>query len=290
MCDKVTVLKDGETVKTFNVGEITEKELVKNMVGREMKDYYNRKKHTRGEETLRVEHLSKEGQFEDISFNAYAGEILGFAGLIGSGRTEVMETIFGARHQDAGQVFVNGKLTQFSASAQANDCGLGMVTEDRRRTGLLLDASVLKNMVLPSLVNHKKRCGFINFPWEKEVCFDYIKKLGIKTPDEKTIIKSLSGGNQQKVILAKWLIAQTKILILDEPTRGIDVKAKSEFYALMNEFVAQGGTIVMVSSELPEILGISDRILVMSEGRLAGELTYHEATEEKVMELASLNV
>ena len=290
MCDKVTVLKDGETVKTFNVGEITEKELVKNMVGREMKDYYNRKKHTRGEETLRVEHLSKEGQFEDISFNAYAGEILGFAGLIGSGRTEVMETIFGARHQDAGQVFVNGELTQFSSSAQAIDCGLGMVTEDRRRTGLLLDASVLKNMVLPSLVNHKKRGGFINFPWEKEVCFDYIKKLGIKTPDEKTIIKSLSGGNQQKVILAKWLIAQTKILILDEPTRGIDVKAKSEFYALMNEFVAQGGTIVMVSSELPEILGISDRILVMSEGRLAGELSYHEATEEKVMELASLNV
>jgi ABC-type sugar transport system ATPase subunit len=290
VCDKVTVLKDGETVKTFKVCEITEKELVKNMVGREMKDYYNRKPHKRGNETLRIEHLSREGQFEDISFTAYAGEILGVAGLIGSGRTEVMEAIFGTRHLDAGQIFINGELVHFTSSAQAINCGLGMVTEDRRRTGLLLDASVLKNMVLPSLVQHMKRGGLINTSWEQEVCTDYIKKLGIKTPNEKTIIKSLSGGNQQKVILAKWLVAQTKILILDEPTRGIDVMAKSEFYALMNEFVAQGGTIIMVSSELPEILGISDRILVMSEGRLAGELSYQEATEEKVMELASLNM
>ena len=268
--------------------DVDEKTLVTSMVGREMKDYYNRQKHTPGKELLRVEHLSRDGEFSDISFAVHAGEILGISGLIGAGRTEVMETIFGARKPTSGKIFVEGKERAFTSPKQAIDAKIGMVTEDRRRTGLMLNAMIKDNTVLPSLPAHHKKFGILDLKWETESSKKYVDKLAVKTPGIYTVISTLSGGNQQKVILAKWLLANSKILILDEPTRGIDVNAKSEFYGLMNEFVAQGGAIVMVSSELPEIIGISDRILVMCEGHVSGELDYTEATEEKIMAFASV--
>jgi ABC-type sugar transport system ATPase subunit len=286
---RVTVMRDGCKVDTFLVNEVTERKLVTSMVGREMKDYYNRENHTRGREMLRVEGLTRSGEFRDVSFTAYAGEILGISGLIGAGRTEVMETIFGARQADSGAIFVRGQKTSFKNPMEAINAKIGMVTEDRRRTGLMLNAKVRDNLVLPSLVLNHKKFGLLDFKWEELISEDYVQKLKVKTPGINAYIANLSGGNQQKVILAKWLIANSQIMILDEPTRGIDVNAKSEFYALMNAFVAGGGCIIMVSSELPEILGISDRIMVMREGRVNGELSWQEATEEKVMELASIS-
>jgi ABC-type sugar transport system ATPase subunit len=289
IADRVTVLRDGCRVKELVIKETTEKEIVANMVGREIKDYYMHTIHTRGREMLRVEGLSVKGVFEGISFTAYAGEILGFYGLVGAGRTEVMETVFGARQRSAGKVLVEGRQTHFASPKDAIAAKIGFVTEDRRRTGLMLTAMLKDNTVLPSLRAHQRRFGFLDFKWEAGVTDEYVNKLKIKTPAITTFISTLSGGNQQKVILAKWLIANSDIMILDEPTRGIDVNAKAEFYALMDDYVLRGGCIVCVSSELPEMLGISDRILVMREGKLTGELSRQEATEQNVIELASLH-
>lgn len=287
MCDRATVLMDGTFVCTKMVKDTNEKELVASMVGREIGDYYNRQVHTRGREMLRVEGLSRDKEFENVSFTAYAGEILGVYGLIGAGRTETMETVFGAREAREGKVFVKGEEVHFSSPLDAIAKRIGMVTEDRRRTGLMLQKSVKDNAVLPSIPMHKRKFGFANPAWEKEATLDIKKKLMVKTPSIETTIGSLSGGNQQKVILGKWLLADSEILILDEPTRGIDVNAKSEFYALMNEFVANGGAIVMISSEMPEVIGISDRIIVMHEGKVTGELTGDAINEHNIIMLAN---
>jgi len=288
MCDRATVLRDGQKIITFMVKDTSESELVANMVGRKIGDYYNRQVHTRGKEMLRVEGLNRKGEFSDVSFAAYQGEILGFSGLVGAGRTEVMETIFAARKAESGKVFVNGKEVRFRGPKDAIENKIGLVTEDRRRTGLMLKATIKKNMVLPSLTKNMLKLGFVNRKWEDKTASEMVKKLNVKTPSTETVIGNLSGGNQQKVILAKWLIADSDILILDEPTRGIDVNAKSEFYALMNDFVAKGGCIIMVSSEMPEIIGISDRVLVMREGRISGELRADELSEQRIIELASI--
>ena len=288
MCDRATVLRDGQKIVTFMVKDTSESELVANMVGRKIGDYYNRQVHTRGKEMLRVEGLNRKGEFSDVSFTAYQGEILGFSGLVGAGRTEVMETIFAARKAESGKVFVNGKEVRFRGPKDAIESKIGLVTEDRRRTGLMLKATIKKNMVLPSLTKNMLKLGFVNRKWEDKTASEMVKKLNVKTPSTETVIGNLSGGNQQKVILAKWLIADSDILILDEPTRGIDVNAKSEFYALMNDFVAKGGCIIMVSSEMPEIIGISDRVLVMREGRISGELRADELSEQRIIELASI--
>lgn len=287
MCDRATVLMDGRFVTTKMVKDTNEAELVASMVGREIGDYYKRKVHTRGQEMVRVEHLTRRKEFEDVTFTAYAGEILGVYGLIGAGRTETLETVFGARKPDSGKIFIRGKEVHYTSPRDAIADRIGMVTEDRRRTGLMLAKSVRDNIVLPSLPMHKKKLGFANPPWEKEVAEEMKKKLMIKTPSIDTIIGNLSGGNQQKVILGKWLIANVDILILDEPTRGIDVNAKSEFYALMNEFVAAGGCIIMISSEMPEVIGISDRIIVLHEGHLRGELTGADMNEQEIIKLAN---
>ena len=289
MCNRATVLRDGQKIVTKLIGETSESDLVANMVGRKIGDYYNRQVHTRGKEMLRVEGLSRPGEFKQISFTAYAGEILGIAGLVGAGRTEVMETVFGARKASAGKVFVEGKEVKFNSPLDAINSRIGLVTEDRRRTGLMLQASVKHNMVLPSLKKHSRKLNFVNTSWEAETAKTMVEKLRVKTPSADTIIGNLSGGNQQKVILAKWLVADTDIMILDEPTRGIDVNAKSEFYALMNDFVAKGGCIIMVSSEMPEIIGISDRVLVMREGRISGELTAKDINEASIIDLASIH-
>ncbi len=287
MCDRATVLRDGCKVRTDAIADITERELVSSMVGREIKDYFIHTSCPRGAEMLRVEGLSRGREFSDISFTAYAGEILGIAGLVGAGRTEVMETIFGARRAESGQVYVEGRPVHFKSPRDAIAHKIGLVTEDRRTTGLMLGAMVKDNIVLPSLIYHHKSLGVLDARWEKEVAREYVEKLRVKTPGIDALVQNLSGGNQQKIILAKWLIAESQILILDEPTRGIDVNAKSEFYALMSDFVAKGGCIVMVSSELPEVIGISDRVLVMREGQISGELRREEANEQSIIELAS---
>ena len=234
ICDRATVLRDGCFVRTDLIKDITEHELVASMVGREIDDYFVHTEHTRGEETLRVEGLSHGREFKNVSFTAYKGEILGIAGLVGAGRTETMETIFGARHADSGKVFVRGKEVHFKSPKDAIANKIGMVTEDRRTTGLMLKAMIKDNEVLPSLIYHMKSLGFADQKWIDSVSREYVGKLRVKTPSVETIIGNLSGGNQQKVVLAKWLIAQSEILILDEPTRGIDVNAKSEFYTLMS--------------------------------------------------------
>lgn len=285
---RVTVLRDGCKVDTMQVKEVTEKEIVSRMVGREIGDYYHKKEHKKGKEMLRVENLSKQGVFSEISFCAYAGEIVGFSGLVGAGRTEVMEAIFGATGYDEGKVYLEGKEVLFRTPKEAIQNKIGLVTEDRRRTGLLLKKKIQENIVLPSLTKHQKKLGFLNKAWEVASSTQYMEKLKIKAPGIDTVVGTLSGGNQQKVILAKWLVADSKILILDEPTRGIDVNARSEFYTLMNDFVEQGGAIIMISSEMPEILGVSDRIIVMREGRISGELSREEATEQRVIHMASI--
>lgn len=287
VCDRATVLMDGCHVKTEMVKESSEAELVASMVGREIGDYYNRQEHTRGKEMVRIESLTRKKEFKDISFTAYAGEILGIYGLIGAGRTETMETIFGARVKDGGKVFIRGKEVNFKTPGDAIARRVGMVTEDRRLTGLMLGKSVKDNIVLPSIPMHKKRFGFANKPWEAQAAEQMKTKLMIKTPSIETIIGNLSGGNQQKAILGKWLIADSDILILDEPTRGIDVNAKSEFYVLMNDFVAKGGCIIMISSEMTEVIGISDRVLVMHEGSLKGEVTGADINEQSIIKLAN---
>lgn len=287
ICDRATVLRDGKKIITKMVKDTTESELVANMVGRDIGDYYKRKKHARGKEMLRVEGLTRKNEFYDISFTAYAGEILSFAGLVGAGRTEVMETIFGARRADSGKIYVNGKEVAFRSPKDAINTGIGMVTEDRRRTGLMLRTTVKKNLVLPSLPRNSRKFGFLNENWEEETAKEMIKKLSVKTPSTEAIIGNLSGGNQQKVLLARWLVAHSDILILDEPTRGIDVNAKSEFYSLMNDFLDKGGCIIIVSSEMPEVIGISDRVLVMREGRISGELTGADINENNIISLAS---
>lgn len=287
ICDRASVLRDGHKIITKMVKDTTESELVANMVGRDIGDYYIHKKHTRGKEKIRVEGLTRKNEFSDISFTAYAGEILSFAGLVGAGRTEVMETIFGARKADSGKIFVNGKEVVFRSPKDAIDAGLGMVTEDRRRTGLMLRTTVKKNIALPSLRMNCRKFGFLNNKWEDDVAEDMVQKLSVKTPSTETIIGNLSGGNQQKVLLARWMVAHSDILILDEPTRGIDVNAKSEFYSLMNDFLDKGGCIIIVSSEMPEVIGISDRVLVMREGHISGELSGEDINEHNIIRLAS---
>ncbi len=287
ICERVTVLRDGCKVDTMMVKDVTEKQIVASMVGREMGDYYNKHEHTRGKEMLRVENLTQKGVFENISFTAYAGEIVGFSGLVGAGRTEVMEAIFGATHIDSGKIYLEGEEVHFNTPKDAINAQVGLVTEDRRRTGLLLKKKIKENISLPSLPSHKNSIGFVDTRWETDVAEEYMKKLKIKAPNIDTILSTLSGGNQQKVILSKWLVANSKVLILDEPTRGIDVNARSEFYTLMNDFVEAGGAIIMISSELPEVLGVSDRVIVMRGGKITGELSREEATEQSIMALAS---
>jgi len=288
ICDRVTVLRDGRKVATMMVADVTQAEIVTSMVGRKMGDYYHKRAHTRGKEMLRVENLTRAGVFSDVSFTAYAGEILGFSGLVGAGRTEVMESVFGVTETGAGKIFVEGEEVKFTEPKQAISKNIGFVTEDRRRTGLLLQKNIVENTSLPSLPFRQKRLGFVNRRWEKEAAGKFMEKLRIKAPGMYTILSTLSGGNQQKVILGKWMAADSKILILDEPTRGIDVNARSEFYTLMNDFVESGGAIVMISSEMPEVIGVADRVLVMREGRISGELTGEQITEHNIIKLASI--
>ncbi len=288
ICDRVTIMRDGCKVAEKLTSESNEQEIVASMIGRSnLTDYYNRHAHPIGEEVFRVEHLSIDKKVEDVSFHLNKGEILGFYGLVGAGRTETMEAIFGATKMDSGVMYLHGNEVTFSKPAAAIASKVGFVTEDRRRTGLLLEKPISENIGLPSLPAHAHH-GIVNIRWEEEISKEYKEKLDIKTPSISTITSTLSGGNQQKIILAKWLAADSEVLILDEPTRGIDVNAKSEFYALMYDFVENGGSIIMISSEMPEIIGIADRVYVMREGKISGELMADELSESSLIERASI--
>lgn len=280
ICDRITVMRDGRTVDTKPIPETNFDEVVKKMVGRELTERYPARNPSPGEVVLEVEHATRKGSFEDVSFSVHQGEIVGFSGLMGSGRTEIMRALFGLDRLDQGEVRMFGKKVEIRKPVDAVNHGIGFITEDRKDEGLVLDFSVRDNMVLPSISGFTKK-GIISTQSEKVFVDALIKRLQIKTHSAETAAGNLSGGNQQKVVIAKWIGIGPKLLILDEPTRGVDVGAKREIYQLMNELTGHGVAIIMVSSELPEVLGMSDRIVVVHEGRITGELTKAEATQEK---------
>ncbi len=286
--DKITVIKDGEMVKTLNVNDTNEDELISLMVGREITKFFNKKEHVTNQEVLEVKELCKKNCYKNISFSLKKGEVLGISGLVGSGRTEVLLSIFGAMQYDSGEVLLHDKVVKFKNPAQAIKHKLGLVPENRKTQGVLIDETVMNNITLPNLRNNLKGI-FLNKPWEKKVSARFIKNLNIKTPSSDTLVKNLSGGNQQKISLAKWLAANIDILLLDEPTHGIDVNAKSEIYSLINEYTVNGGSVILVSSELPEILGICDRVVVMRLGEVSKILPINECDEETIMKFSSIS-
>lgn len=297
IADSVTVLRDGQTICTLStaVGEITEAALVKHMVGREIDNIYPKREHQRSTEVvLEVKNWTaynpKLGRniLQDIDFHLKKGEIVGFAGLMGSGRTELALSIFGNPdgYRRTGQLFIKGNPQMFHHPHQAIEAGLAYVSEDRKGDGLILTQDVKQNLTLANLQAISSR-GVVDQNAEIKVANEYRTSLNIKTPSIEQKVSNLSGGNQQKVSLGKWLFVQPDVLILDEPTRGIDVGAKYEIYTIMNRLVKQGMSIIMISSELPEVLGMSDRVYVVSAGRITGELPIEEATQEKIMFLAT---
>lgn len=282
ICDQVTVMRDGHYIGTEYIANTTMDHLVKMMVGREIKDRFPKVKVTLGEEKLTVNGLTQKGKLHDISLSVRAGEIVGIAGLMGAGRTELAKALFGVTLIDRGTISINGKPVSIHKPIDAIHAGIGLITEDRKDEGLLLPLSVNDNLALPNL-KILSSFGFMNRSKERELSDSMIKKLLIKTPNSEQKVGSLSGGNQQKVVIGKWLATNPQVLILDEPTRGVDIGAKKEIYDLMNELVSQGVAILMISSELPEVLGMSDRILVMHEGKISGEFTQEDASQEKIM-------
>ncbi len=285
ICDRGTVLRDGEFISTVPLSEVKEDDIIRLMVGRTLDQQYPKAPARRGEEALRVEGLSRNGVLHDIRFTAYTGEILGIAGLVGAGRTELVRAIFGADPIDAGHVFVFGRKLAVKSPQIAIRAGVGLLPEDRKQQGLVLMLSVLHNMSMASLERLTTRL-LLRLGDEQKQARNFIEKLRIITPGFKQQVQYLSGGNQQKVVLAKWLASRSKVLIFDEPTRGIDVGAKVEVYNLMNSLTESGVAVIMVSSEMPELLGMSDRILVMHKGRLAAQLDRREATQEKILAAA----
>lgn len=286
ICDRITIMRDGKTVDTKAIPETNFHEVVKKMVGRELTDRYPERTPSTGDIVLEVKQATKKGQFQDISFSVKAGEIVGVAGLMGAGRTEMMRSLFGLDPLDQGEIWVHGKKAVIKKPSDAVKLGIGFITEDRKDEGLMLDASIRENIGLPNLKSFSPK-GLIDKKNEQDFVDLLIKRLMIKTASSDISARSLSGGNQQKVVIAKWIGIQPKVLILDEPTRGVDVGAKREIYQLMNELTDRGVAILMVSSELPEILGMSDRVLVIHEGTISGELDKTEATQERIMTLAT---
>jgi ribose transport system ATP-binding protein len=284
--DRVTVMRDGAYIATENVADVNRERIIKMMVGRELTEEFPKESFDLGEERLRVEGLTRDGVFEDVSFAVRTGEIVGLTGLVGAGRTEVARAIFGADAIDRGTIYLDGGPVRIANPRQAIRQGIGLLTEDRKNQGLVLGMSVRENATLANL-GALVRAGFLRRGEEHRVSKKFVDDLRIKTPSVDQTVQNLSGGNQQKVVLAKWLFTQSKVLIFDEPTRGIDVGAKVEIYRLINALVRKGVAVLIISSELPEILGMCDRILVMHEGRLAGELTRNDATQEAIMRLAT---
>ncbi|MBZ9607978.1 sugar ABC transporter ATP-binding protein [Clostridium estertheticum] len=286
ICDMITVLRDGKHIGEVKTKDITKDDLISMMVGRKLEEQFPYRKSSKGHTILKVENLSFDEKVCDISFEAKSGEILGISGLMGSGRTEMAKTIFGEYKKSSGKIFVDGVEVNICSTKDAIEKGICYLSEDRKKEGLILGMSVGSNMTLANLKKYENRAKRINKIEESKEIQEYIKKLSIKTPSSQQLIKNLSGGNQQKVILAKWLMLAPEILIIDEPTRGIDVGAKKEIYDVLNELKAMGKSIIIISSDMPEILGICDRIIIMHEGEISGELCREEASQEAIMKYA----
>lgn len=286
ICDRVTVMRDGEYVGTKNVRETSKDELIAMMVGRELTNYYTRDYSDAGEEVFRCEHISDGNMVKNVSFTLNKGEIIGFAGLVGAGRSETMKAIFGLTRDVKGEIYLRGKNVKIATPIDAMKNGIALVPEDRKAEGLYKEQSVRFNMTLEVLNQFMKGIK-VDSKREIEITQKYIDVMSTKTPTQLQKIGNLSGGNQQKVIIGRWLATNPDILILDEPTRGVDVGAKSEIYVIMNELVKQGMSIIMISSELPEIINMSDRVYVMADGRITGCLDHTEITQEAVMQLAA---
>lgn len=284
--DRITVMRDGVSIDTSLTATTNNDEVVRKMVGRDLEDYYPEKHSEIRDVVFEVKDLSQKDRFQNISFQVKSGEIVGFSGLMGAGRTEIMRSIFGVDPLDKGEIFLEGKKITINNPSSAIKEGIGFLTENRKEEGLILDYSLRDNISLPSIDGFIKK-GIIDTKAESEFATLLMQRLKVKAESELDIASSLSGGNQQKVVLAKWIGIGSKVLILDEPTRGVDVGAKREIYQLMNELADRGVAIIMVSSDLPEILGVSDRVIVVHEGNIAGELSKSEATEEKIMKLAT---
>lgn len=288
IADEITVFRDGKSIATKSVSDWTMDQVVECMVGRKIENQYPKQEIPIGDEMMRVEGLTQPGIFENVSFHISSGEIVGFAGLMGAGRTEIMRSVFGLDPYSSGSIKIKNKEVTIKNVHQSIKHGVAMLTEDRRRTGIIPILSVKYNTTLASMdkIIYK---GRLHSDVETKISTDACKSMNVKTPDLNTKIANLSGGNQQKVILAKWLLCDPDILIVDEPTRGIDVGAKREIYELMSTFAAKGKGIIMISSELPELIGICDRIYVVNEGHIAGMLTRTEFSQESIMQLAVSN-
>jgi len=281
------VLRDGKKVDTRDVSEVGADALIRMMVGRAVSTLFEKEEYQRGKEALRVVGLERKGILHNINFTAYEGEILGIAGLVGSGRTELARAIFGADPIDAGEIYIRGKRVRIRSPQDAIESGISLLTEDRKGQGLILVMPVKDNIVLAS-PEKVSRGLVLNRAKMRQLAGQYVTDLDIKTPSLERAVKYLSGGNQQKVVIAKWLCKASKIFLFDEPTRGIDVGAKSEIFEIMNRLAEQNYGVIFVSSELQEILAMSDRILVMSKGKITGEFTHQEATEEKLVAASAI--
>lgn len=288
ICDQITVMRDGCLIDSRPASELNHEKMIHLMVGRELSNLYVKSSQKSGQDSgeeilLEVEGLSRKGEFEDISFEVKRGEILGISGLMGAGRTEVMETVFGLRRADSGTVKVNGRKINIKHPRTAIEHGLAFVSEDRKLFGLNLVGNIRTNITMAYLNQILRGNLVLNFKKEKEVAASLFSQLKIKANSLETIVNNLSGGNQQKVIIAKWLMGEPDIFIMDEPTRGIDVGAKAEIYKIMDMLVQKGKSIIMISSEMPELLGMSDRIIVMHEGRITGRFRRDECSQEVLM-------
>ena len=286
IADRVTVLRDGQFVSSAPASEVTPESAIQDMVGRHLEDLFS-KSHTQpGKQLLSVRELSKENVFNDINFEVHAGEVVGFAGLVGSRRTDVALALFGIETADSGTVTFAGQVVNIRSPQQAVKLGIAYVTEDRRQLGLTMPMSITTNITLPMLSHYTNRLGLVQQGEERKTAESFRERLAIRTPSVQQAAGTLSGGNQQKVVLSKWLNTKPRLLILDEPTRGIDVGAKAEVHQIIDELAQQGMGIIMISSDLPEVLAMSDRIVVMREGRQMAILDRSEATQERVMTAA----
>jgi len=286
LSDRVSVFRDGKYIETFKTGETNKKQLIQSMVGRELLDTFPKRKCVPTETVLKVENLGVKKTVQNISFSVKSGEVLGFGGLVGAGRTELVRAVFGADRISGGTIKIKGREVQIFHPKTAVKMGIGLIPEDRKQQGIISEMSIKENISYSSFTK-VSRFGLIHPGYLKAVAEKYRNLLNIATPSIEKKIKELSGGNQQKVVLARWLATDCEILLFDEPTRGIDVGAKQEIYELINRLAEDGKAVVLISSEMPELLGMSDRIIVMHEGRIAGELSCEEATQEKILQLAS---
>jgi rhamnose transport system ATP-binding protein len=286
IADRITVLRDGKWISSTPRGEVTREGVIRDMVGRKIEDFFAKTVVERGDLLMSVRGLKKENTFHDISFDVYRGEVLGFAGLIGARRTDVGLALFGVEPADEGEIIFEGKPQKINSPEHALQAGIAYVTEDRRKLGLTMSMSIVSNVTLPTLKRYLTGLGLVKRTAENTTAEEYRQKLSIRSPSVDVQVGKLSGGNQQKVVLSKWLNAHPKLLILDEPTRGIDVRTKAEVHHMINDLAAQGLGIILISSDLPEVLAMSDRVLVMREGRQMGLFSRAEATQEVIMTAA----